>query len=162
MSESHDWMTPKNVSWVESVLGGVRMEVPSTWRRRCVGTRTLLVSAPDHHITVGMVAGGGASCFFHVVKRVVSALSQTRVWNHTLLNGTSMDGIIIHGTGVTQSSSMEWFVARLGDAQCGVVIYGVGPHGNYPTHFEALNTMVRSAEPLCGDLTVRGPVLRSA
>jgi hypothetical protein len=161
-SEFHNWSTPKNASWVESVLGGVRIEVPSNWKRQRMGERTLLVRTPDAGMTVGMVSGGGASCFFNVVKRVAGALSQTRVVNRSSLHGTSMEAFVIEGTGETHNSALEWFVAKLGDAHCGAVLYGIGSHSDYRAHLATLTTMLRSTQSICGDLTVRGSIVRSA
>jgi hypothetical protein len=147
-TELRDWTVPGGAPWVESQRGGVRVPVPFGWQRRAVGTHTLLVRAPDAAMTVGMVSGGGASCFFNVLKRTVEALSQVRMLAHHTLQGAPLVGAVVEGVGVVNDSTVAWFVAKLGDAHCGVVLYGLASEHHYQRNVTLVTNMLRSIDAI--------------
>ena len=147
-SVRHDWVTPSHQPWVQSMDGGVRVSVPWDWSRRTVGEHALLVSPADAGVTVGMVPGGVGQTFHAVMKRLVGSLTKARVLHRSLLEDAPLEGFVVEGMGVDGDATVEWFVAQVGDASCGAVLYGIGPRSRYDVHVAAMRAIVHSVRPV--------------
>lgn len=144
----HDWITPAHQPWVQSTDGAVRVSVPWDWARRTVGEHALLVSPADGGVTVGMVPGGVAKTFHAVMKRLVGSLAKCRVLHRSLLEDAPLEGFVVEGMGVEGDVTVEWFVAQVGDASCGAVLYGIGPRSRYDAHVAVMRAIVHSVRPV--------------
>jgi len=147
LTPRHDWITPSRQPWVQSADGGVRINLPPGWSRRVVGEFALLVSPPDGGVTVGMVPGATAQNFHAVMHRLVDALARRRVLHHARVDTGAMDCVMVEGMGVDGETTVEWFVAQVGDVTCGVVLYGIGARSGYDRHLDTVRGIVRSVRP---------------
>lgn len=143
----HDWLAPAHQPWVQSTDGGVRVNVPRDWSRRAVGEHALLVSPADAGVTVGLVPGGASTTFHAVMQRLVGSLVKCRVLHRGTLESGALEGIVIEGMGVDGDTTVEWFVARVGDSACGAVLYGIGPRSRYDAHLESIRALLHSVRP---------------
>lgn len=148
LAPRHDWLAPSHQPWVQSTDGGVRVNVPPAWTRRTVGEHALLVSPPHGGVTIGMVPGGVANTFDAVMRRLVGSLAKHRALHRAAFQGTPLEGEVVEGVGFDGETSVEWFVARLGDAACGAVLYGIGPRGRYDANRAAVRALLHSVRPV--------------
>lgn len=144
---STDWVAPAFHPWARSLEAQIHVSVPWDWERHTVGRDALVVSPPDRGVTVGIVSRASWRRLRAVVSTLSRHLTSCRTIRRTPVRQHGFEGVILEGVGVRDGLAVEWFVAYVGDARCGAVVYGVGRRSQYDRHFEDLRAIVRSVRP---------------